>query len=570
LRFESTGLGRKDLKARNPGKKIANNSPSPILSLVLDDVPIRGRVVDLEGEPVPQAIVQLRFVNNTYARFAFNAVSTNAEGRFEIHGIGRDRKVRLVAKSDRTEFSVFFARTATVPTKTQTTRISDPFALDSSQTERNKVIYGAEFTHAVGPSTPLEGRITDATTGKPLSKVLLSGAQIGNYQVTPAQEELSAYSDQDGRYRLTGLPLGQNSLFASSSQGGYLKRRIQLTIADDKPVVSGDFSMTKGVLLSGQVTDTETGDPIPGRLSYYAAEGNGAFPRGASSTDFRTGSDGRFQVTVASGEGYLAFRSRRSGYRVGVLDEATLAKTSAAVPFVQTKTEALLPYQFHLIQSINVSTEVESLAKDLQLKRQPQVTAKLVDVAGKPVNGATIEEVLSMPLSGLARGSSPLELAKDVYQCREFTPGGMTDLIARHDKRGLIGRLSLSQSPRDAEMPIVMRSPDLANRVKIDRVTISDDCDVKLTMRPAATLRGRVVDKDGKPSVVRISGHGRPFKTDDGGRFELTMVLPDFPIRIQALHPNRTELLGTLFEEVILQPGEVRNLGDVEVKPNRQ
>lgn len=192
LRFESTGLGRKDLKARNPGKKIANNSPSPILSLVLDDVPIRGRIVDLEGEPVPQAIVQLRFVNNTYARFAFNAVSTNAEGRFEIYGIGRDRKVRLVAKSDCTEFSVFFARTATVPTKTQTTRISDPFALDSSQTERNKVTYGAEFTHAVGPSTPVEGRITDATTGKPLSKVLLSGAQIGNYQVTPARVAVSS------------------------------------------------------------------------------------------------------------------------------------------------------------------------------------------------------------------------------------------------------------------------------------------------------------------------------------------------------------------------------------------
>ncbi|MEL6109266.1 MAG: hypothetical protein AAFU85_24930, partial [Planctomycetota bacterium] len=280
--------------------------------------------------------------------------------------------------------------------------------------------------------------------------------------------------------------------------------------------------------------------------------------------------DGRFELNAVPGEGFLTFRSRRTGYAVGVLDDTARATTSTTIPFVRTKTAGLLPLQYNLIQSINVSKSDASKRQNLSLKRQPAVIAELVDVEGKPVKGAVIEEIVTMPMSGYARGSSPMTLEANTYQCREFTPGGTTDLIARHKPLGLIGRLSLSPSPHDSELPIVMKNPKLAERVKIDRVAIADDSEVKLIMRRAATLRGRVVGKDGQPRMVRILGHERPFNTEDDGRFELKMVLPNFPLRIQALHPDRTELLGTLFDELILEPGEVRDIGDVRVMPNSQ
>ncbi|MEM8670975.1 MAG: carboxypeptidase regulatory-like domain-containing protein [Planctomycetota bacterium] len=570
LRFETTGAGRQDLQARNPGKEFQNKTPPAVLQLRQDDVPIRGRIVDLEGEPVSNVNVQLRFVDNLYARYAFDAVTTDVDGRFLLRGIGRDRVVRLVAKGDRTEFSVFFARTANVPTKTKTTRTVDPFGGDPVPVETNKVTYGADFIHAVGPSVPLEGRVTDSKTGKPIAGVFLSGAQIGNYQVTPAQEELSAVTDEDGRYRLTGLPLGSNSLFASLAKEGYLKRRVQYDINADKPVVTGDFTLVEGIEISGQVTDAKTKEPIPGRVEYYAARTNENFPRGAVNTSFRTGADGRYRLNVVPGEGFLTVRSRRSGYLLGDLDDAARAQTGTNLPFVPTKTAGLLPLEYHLIQSIEISETEAAPVQDLQLKRQPRITARLVDTEGEPVNGATIEEIVMMPPSGYARGTNAMTLEADQYQCREFTPGGITDLIARHKQRGLIGRLSLTPSSREAKLPIITKNAELAKRVKIDRVSITEASNVSIVMRPAATVKGRVVDKNGMPRVIRIGGHGRSFKTDDDGRFELTMVLPNYPKRIQAMHPDRMELIGTLFDEIILEPGEVRDLGNVRVRPNTQ
>ena len=172
-------------------------------------------------------------------------------------------------------------------------------------------------------------------------------------------------------------------------------------------------------------------------------------------------------------------------------------------------------------------------------------------------------------MSGFARGANRVTLPGDTYQCKQFTPNGSTAVIARHKERGLIGRLSISDS-LDANLPVITKNPEDAERVKLNMVRIDGDSELKLTMKAAGKITGRVVDKDGKPRVVRIDGYERLIKTDDDGRFELPLVLPEFPITATAIHREQGQFLGTIFSDIILEPGETRDLGDVQVTRNVQ
>ncbi|MEM9368121.1 MAG: M56 family metallopeptidase [Planctomycetota bacterium] len=570
LPFETSGTGRADLQARNPNKKFDFDDRPPVLTLAKDDVPIQGRIVDLEGQAVSNVNVQPRYVNNTYARFAFDAVTTDQQGRFEIRGVGRDRVVRLVAKGQRTEFSVFFARTKDAPTEIKTTsRPGDPFAAVPRRVESNKVIYGARLTHAVGPSVPVEGRVTDAVTGQPLSNVFLSGDQIGNYEVTPAREELSAVTDQDGRYRFVGLPLGPNRIIAGTKAPGYLSRRVQFDVSEEHAGITSDFTVMKGIILNGRVTDSETGQPIPGFVEYRAAEDNEHFQRGSVTTETSTDASGRYSLNVSPGAGYLAFRTRRAGYLISDVDASAMKEMKPSSPFLPAKPMAFFPVNYNRIQKINLSEGAEAAKQDIRLRRQPFVTVELTDENAQPVNGATVEEFLIVTMGGFARGANRIKVDGSTYRCRQFTPGGSTDVVARHKASGLIGRVSISES-FDPDLPVIMANPEDAADVKLARVRINGDSNVTLKMQRAATIRGRVVDKDGNPRVVKISSTERPFQTDDDGRFEFSLVLPRFPFSAQAQHIDSGQRLGMILQDLILKPGEVRDLGDVQVKPNSQ
>lgn len=571
LRFETTGKALQDLKARNPNKKFNFGERPRVLNLTPDDVPIQGQIVDLEGQPVPNVVIQLRFVNQAYARSVFAPVTTDPNGRFGIRGIGRDRTVRLVAKGERTEFSVFFARTKDVPTETKTTpRSDDPFDLPSLTEGTHRVTYGARLIHAIGPSVPVEGRVVDSKTGLPLKGVMLSAYQLASSNAAaPAREEFNAITDNDGRYRLVGLPLGSNTLRATlETETGYLPRRATFNVTDDVRVINGDLKITKGVVLSGRATDASTGEPLFGNVEYFAAQTNEHFKRGSLNSSAKTDEDGRYTMTVHPGEGYLTFRARNRVYPVGVLSEDIKAGLDFVGPFLPTKSGSLFPVSYSMIQSIAPQVEDVSASCEFSLTRYPIVKVSMVSLDGQPLNGANIEEVLILPALGFGRAANRIDLTGNTYQCQHFCPDATTAVVARDKERGLIGRVVISET-QDAELPIIMKNPDDAAKVKIDRVRIDGDAELTLTMKPAGKISGRIVDKDGKPRVVRIDGPGRIFATNDDGTFEVPLVLPDYPMSARALHPRQQQLLGTLFSDVILEPGEIRDLGDIQVERNQ-
>src|SRR5262249_29961642 len=150
------------------------------LRLVRDDLPIQGRVIDLQGKPVAGATVRIEPELFVPARgdlaawlaaleankpdadliglhspaFAtlFPPVQTGADGRFRIKGIGRERVVCL-----RVEGPTIATRQVRAMTRPPaTTRSAPP---------------GAPFTLLAVPTRPVVGLVRDKDTGKPLAGV---------------------------------------------------------------------------------------------------------------------------------------------------------------------------------------------------------------------------------------------------------------------------------------------------------------------------------------------------------------------------------------------------------------
>src|SRR5262249_51712213 len=139
---------------------------------------------------------------------------TDAEGRFSIRGIGRERVIELKVSGP------------TIQTKeiSVLTRDVKPFQVTRGRRSTDwgiSVYYGARFTHAAAPTKPVVGVVTDKDTGKPLAGVRIACFKTAEFPVIMTfVHDIVAETDPQGRYRLTGLPKGRdNQLIAIPAKG---------------------------------------------------------------------------------------------------------------------------------------------------------------------------------------------------------------------------------------------------------------------------------------------------------------------------------------------------------------
>src|SRR5262249_54003009 len=148
------------------------------LKLPADDLSVRGRILTLEGKPVPGARVQLLGVMKnpngdlTYwiegvkkgywyqwrrraagAAGVTEAVTTDKEGRFVLAGVGRERLVSLRLTGPGIEFARFQVMTRKPPVPVPGGHLG---------------VYAATFKHLAAPGRTATGTVKDKKTGKPL------------------------------------------------------------------------------------------------------------------------------------------------------------------------------------------------------------------------------------------------------------------------------------------------------------------------------------------------------------------------------------------------------------------
>jgi RNA polymerase sigma factor (sigma-70 family) len=176
-----------------------------VFKLVADDVPVKGRVTDLEGKPVAKATVRVRSISEPdytkmWEQWAnspdaalrhedrkkhlftklghVGTVETDADGWFELTGIGRGRMLELTFEGD--GIATSGCRVVLDP-KFDPNTIAQPKKRRPGESA-GPTLYGATFTHSAHPSQRVSGTITDAKTGKPVAGVRVLGYGEGPHR----------------------------------------------------------------------------------------------------------------------------------------------------------------------------------------------------------------------------------------------------------------------------------------------------------------------------------------------------------------------------------------------------
>ena len=242
------------------------------IRLTRDDVPILGTVVDLQGRPVAgakireqqiletengdlsawldvckqtnggsQAVEQLYLKRRLWpGGSGLPAATTDAQGRFTIRGVGRERLIRL-----RVEAPVITTRNVGV-----LTRRGDPIRVNrgrGNETRLFELVYGAQFSYAAEPAKPVIGTVKDRDTGTPLAGVRIACEQAGGFNFHN-NNAIETISDASGRYRLDGLPQHVDSwLLAIPARGlPYLPAAIEVPKATSLEPVTVDIGLKRG------------------------------------------------------------------------------------------------------------------------------------------------------------------------------------------------------------------------------------------------------------------------------------------------------------------------------------
>lgn len=586
----------------------------PTLQLV-QDLPIRGRILDLEGRPIAGAEVEViaAFGNDTHNldgflktardqpvrvwRYANSemrwlpghaldsavdasdgavdgsaggeldrpVLTTDEEGRFELQGIGRERVVRLSLKGPNIESTLIAAITR--PEIEPKWKRGQPDRMTRIELESGSslpTIYPATFNHFAGPSRPIAGTVRDHETGEPIVGARVFGSIRGR------DNTANANTDEQGRYVLNGLATeGILRLHAYPSEKlPHLPARrddIRITASAPPSAAETDFDLVRGVNASGRLVDEDTGEGVNGWVQYLAFPDNPfvqKLPDGLGDNTVYT-ADGRFEMTALPGAGLIVSSARDDRYEAARNEDFGRPPNEQG-GFSTANRGYIWPEDFHVIKPINPEPGADPINLDLVFRSGKKVSGRLVDSEGRPVTGVRVKGI------GAVRHGTALDT-------NEFTVTGI---------------------PEGEERRVIFRHPD-RKLGAIVTFTGNEREPIDVTLRPFAIVTGRIVDTEGRPVpgaplVILSEGAGQwiqqrrgvkrppgqpPIElgdddevgiTDADGRFRATELIsgvkgelitgPPEALRQQA--PMQPSVVATF----TLRSGETRDLGDLVLR----
>jgi RNA polymerase sigma factor (sigma-70 family) len=552
------------------------------LKLVKDDVPITGQIVDLEAKPIPGVTLTVMQMNaapgedfsswleaakakkglslaleQKYLKRHTIAlcpkVTTDAEGRFRLTGIGRNRLV--IARLDGPTIASQHLHILTGPEKTIEVTSSEGNP-EYHEPREVTAYYGASFRYVAAPTKPIVGAVRDKDTKKPLAGVAIrSHVRVINPSYFRSLDtEVSTTTDAEGRFRLTGMPKGEGYKILAIP-GGDQPYVVASEAVPDTPGLSPvtvDFALKRGVWIEGQITDKVTGKPLQASVVYYAMYKIGAnknpnladypgFDGSIHFHSFETKEDGSYRVVGLPGPGLVAVFGKQHYLRVIEREDEYGTKE----PFIYTAPFHIdHPVNFGALARINPAKGTKSVRRDVTLDPGWAFKGTILGPEGKPVAGA---RVLNLNSSHIWWGREGMKTAAFTGW---FNPHRPREFLLQDPDLGLVG---MAHPPKENGSAVTVR------------------------MEPGATITGRLVDSDGNPLAgveLEVQFHPKEWgswfgysleriQTDREGRFRAAPLLPGYDFR---LSDNKGHVhLGGEFRS-----GQTKDLGDVHLKGNEE
>jgi RNA polymerase sigma factor (sigma-70 family) len=547
-----------------------------ILRLVKDDVPINGRIIDLEARPIagvtvgvfgiaapagedlapfvqalkdkrPVDINQFFDINRFFPKQLGGmlgvpgmplTVTTGKDGRFTLRGAGRERVIAVMLGGPNVASDLVMIRTRPGP------KYVVP---DSPGSEITFPVYGSEFDHPAAPPRPIAGTVRDHDTGKPLA-----GARV---QFEPFLGE--ATTDKDGKYRINSVPSfvsGRRSATIPVTALGpleqpYLVAIKELDLRGNRKEMALNFELKRGVWVKGRVTDKETGQPLKVEIEYYAFRDNPYLHEAPDFAGFRmnfTGlfqskADGTFRIAALPGPGLIAASDHQGRYLAGHSLSAAEAANVVSQPFRTVMAD------INAIARINPVRDGAPVTCNLVLDAGPKLSGTVLGPDGLPLAGT---EAL-----GVRYGHSWNPLSTAAFTLTAVKPGERRSLLFIHEKKHLAGALLVQGREKG---PLVVQ------------------------METASSVHGRLVDADGQPRPgvnlhiyferrdkdMLSEHHPRHIATGEDGSFRVDNMVPGLAYQIIEMGKlNSGDERGVVASRLKVKSGEAKDLGPVRTRP---
>jgi len=563
---------------------------------------IRGRIVDSEGQPVAGATLKPTHIRegrsgdlNEWLRAAKAAradyysvrkhlrtvlhgdqislvvppARTDKDGWFELKGMARHQIAELIVQGPGIQTTQLNLR----GDDSETIRL--PSSWDDKSLETHEYFTDG-FTYLAGPAQSLAGKLTDHSTGEPISGCLIQAERISTQRIGGRLSVgyIQTRTDEKGEFNLSGLPLGECTVVVvPEADSPYVSLTTKVKANEPGKVTRQDIRLIRGTMVEGTVTDTRTGKPIRGEIQYVMfadnlhVGGDSRYRLSKLRSHYRTDAEGRYRIPALPGPGLVMFMAdehrdyARGGGRDAIEGPWSQPDLLDTRPFFEA------PSNYHYVAKVEPKQGTEKLRLPIQLESGSQLRGKVFGPRGG--------------------------VLKDYLIFGTTVPGGWR----QHNRQEF--ELFGFQPDRPQRLIVWDRNNDATGSLLVRDMT---DTALEIRLRPAATLTGQLIDEEGQPmpgvqliNALRVNhswGQGtedpqtngrfpdlseikRSLVTDKSGRFRITGLVGGLKYSAKATQPDESGergmqmFLGTVFEDVIVEEGQTKDLGRVRLKKHR-
>lgn len=565
-RAEGFGVGFQGFGKVEAGKAVE-------LRLVKDH-PIRGRILDTQGQPVAGVDVRVRavgtFPNDSLDSFLrawerrrpnsgwpegtylvgdlsrLLPVKTDAEGRFELVGLGAERLISIrIAKAGIADAEYWIPNREGFDPAPYNEASRKNLTKGLEDFETIWLLYGPNLSVIAEAEKPIRGAVTTADTGKGRSGVVVRLTRGGRNGKMLIPIPLSATTDAGGRYEIRGARKDGTYMVEveGDRQAGYMPCQVLSTDTVGYEPIVADMRVVKGVIVTGRVLDGSTGKSVRGRVMAAVlidnpyAKDYPTFDLGSAFPMVDTEEDGTFRVVAIPGPVLLMGGPDGRHFPEGwdVKNRFKRIVSDPKYPQYFPKKNGLegsfLAYggAFWMVQGnwckvLDIKPGTATVEQDVVLEPATKLSLVLRDEAGKPLQGVS------------AAGVSPRAWYPPV-NCK-------TDACTVYDVEPDKGRLVVFfDGARKLAGSVVLKG--------------NEEPPVAVTLRPAGAVKGRLVGADGQPlagvevsvrfkdraaqEVHALAHKSRQIVTGPDGSFVADTVLPGLPFEFY-LSRNRKEI----------------------------